>query len=142
MDLPKNWTNNDDAWTRFITDLQSIPKLNRVHFMGGEPMLSRRFEQFVDTMLEHNPNISVSFVTNGSFSLTTRQKEILSKFRNLDFCFSIDGVGPVYEYLRYPLKWDQRLENIQWVFLAIAYSILIIITWRLQERQKLRFLNY
>ncbi len=33
-------------------------------------------------------------------------------------------------------------ENIHWIWLAISYLILGLITWRLQERQKLKFLNY
>jgi competence protein ComEC len=35
-----------------------------------------------------------------------------------------------------------RLENVPWIFLLISYLLLAIITWRLQESQKLKFLNY
>jgi competence protein ComEC len=35
-----------------------------------------------------------------------------------------------------------KLENMPWVILIIFYLILIILIWRLQERQKLKFLNY
>jgi len=35
-----------------------------------------------------------------------------------------------------------KLENTQWIFLVIAYLILAIITWRLQEGQKMKFLKY
>ena len=34
------------------------------------------------------------------------------------------------------------IENISWLWLLIAYSILIIITWHLNEKQKLKFLKY
>jgi len=34
------------------------------------------------------------------------------------------------------------LENIHWLWLLIAYLILGYFTWRLQEKQKLKFLNY
>lgn len=34
------------------------------------------------------------------------------------------------------------LKNIHWIFLAIFYLILGFITWRLQEKQKLKFLDY
>jgi hypothetical protein len=30
----------------------------------------------------------------------------------LNICVSIDGVGPVFEYLRWPAKWDILTENI------------------------------
>jgi len=35
-----------------------------------------------------------------------------------------------------------KIENVSWVFLVIAYLILGIIIWRLQESQKLKFLKY
>ena len=70
----------------------------------------------------------MSFVTNGSFSLNARQKEILAKFKNLNFCFSIDGVGPVFEYLRWPLKWVDIENNISWcqannVEFSVSYTL-------------------
>jgi competence protein ComEC len=37
---------------------------------------------------------------------------------------------------------SQRVENVHWGFLIIFYLILGFLTWRLQEREKLKFLNY
>lgn len=34
------------------------------------------------------------------------------------------------------------IKNISWFWLIIAYSILTIITWRLNQKQKLKFLDY
>lgn len=34
------------------------------------------------------------------------------------------------------------IENISWLWLLIAYLILAIITWRLNQNQKLKFLDY
>ena len=34
------------------------------------------------------------------------------------------------------------IENISWLWLIIAYLILAIITWHLNEKQKLKFLEY
>jgi hypothetical protein len=30
--------------------------------------------------------------------------------------FSIDGVGKRFEYLRWPAKWDQVVQNVLWLF--------------------------
>jgi len=59
---------------------------------------------------------------------------------------------PVWLLLTYILKvidsfskisWASlTLENIHWIFLMISYLVLGLITWRLQEKQKLRFLKY
>jgi len=36
----------------------------------------------------------------------------------------------------------KTLENVHWIWLAISYLILGLIIWRLNEKQKLKFLNY
>ena len=53
---------------------------------------------------------------------------ILSKFSNLNFCFSIDGVGPVFEYVRWPLKWSDIENNINWcreqnIDVSVSYTL-------------------
>ena len=35
-----------------------------------------------------------------------------------------------------------KVENIHWIWLIISYLILVFLTWRIQEKQKLKFLNY
>lgn len=86
-----------------------------ISFRGGEPFLSNSNFSILEKLIAHNnTDCFVSFVTNGSFSLSKRQKDILSKFPNLNFCFSIDGIGPVFEYLRWPLKWNDIENNISW----------------------------
>lgn len=98
-------------------------------FRGGEPFLSDTNFYILEQLIEHNnTDCFVSFVTNGSFSLNARQKEILAKFKNLNFCFSIDGVGPVFEYLRWPLKWVDIENNISWcqtnnVKASVSYTL-------------------
>lgn len=98
-------------------------------FRGGEPFLSDTNFYILEQLIAHNnTDCFVSFVTNGSFSLSQRQKEILSKFSNLNFCFSIDGIGPVFEYLRWPLKWSDIENNISWcqnnnVNVSVSYTL-------------------
>jgi hypothetical protein len=98
-------------------------------FRGGEPFLSDTNFYILEQLIEHNnTDCFVSFVTNGSFSLNARQKEILAKFKNLNFCFSIDGIGPVFEYLRWPLKWADIENNISWcqtnnIEVSVSYTL-------------------
>ncbi len=84
-------------------------------FRGGEPFLSATNFYILEQLLEHNnPDCFISFVTNGSIELSNYQQTLLSNFNNVNFCFSIDGIGPVFEYLRYPLKWSVLEQNIQY----------------------------
>jgi sulfatase maturation enzyme AslB (radical SAM superfamily) len=100
-----------------------------VSFRGGEPLLSKTNFYILEQLLEHNnSDCFVSFITNGSVELSDYQKHLLSKFKNMNFCFSIDGTGPIFEYMRYPLKWDQLLKNIEYcknnnIMTSVSYTV-------------------
>jgi pyruvate-formate lyase-activating enzyme len=84
-------------------------------FRGGEPLLSATNFKILQQLIKHkNTDCFVSFTTNGSVELTQKQKDTLAQFSNINVCFSIDGLGPVFEYLRYPLKWNQILKNLEY----------------------------
>jgi len=86
-----------------------------IGFTGGESTMIRTHWDILENLdLAGNNDCCISFTTNGSFELTPRQKTLLSKFKSVNFNFSIDGVGRVFEYLRFPLSWEKTLSNIDW----------------------------
>lgn len=86
-----------------------------ISFLGGEPTLSKTNFDILEKLLDHNNNsCSISFITNGSFTLGDYQRRLLKEFKNLDFCFSVDGINSVFEYMRYPLAWQDILDNIEY----------------------------
>lgn len=88
-------------------------ELKMLSLLGGEPLYEKKNFDLLEHLLEiGNDQIFLSIITNGSVVLTDRQKNILSKFKRLNFSVSIDGVGPVFEYLRYPLRWNNLLTNL------------------------------
>lgn len=98
-------------------------------FRGGEPFLSNTNFYILEQLLENNnTDCFISFVTNGSFKLSVEQKKLLSKFNKKNFCFSIDGIGPVFEYMRYPLLWQDVVENIEFcknqnIDVSVSYTL-------------------
>lgn len=104
---------------RFI-DLDKIYKeidfsqLKTLTLLGGEPLYERKNFLILERLLElGNDKCFISMVTNGSVKLSEDYKKLLSRFSNLNFCVSIDGTGPVFEYLRYPLQWSDLVENLK-----------------------------
>ena len=92
-------------------DFTSIIQLS---FIGGEPLLERQnFDVLERLIVMGNTDCFISIVTNSSIELNSKQLNILSKFKNLNICLSIDGVGPQFEYLRWPLKWAQLEHNLK-----------------------------
>ena len=88
-------------------------ELKMLSLIGGEPLYEKKNFDLLEHILElGNNQIFLSMVTNGSVSLTKRQKQVLSKFKNINFSVSIDGIGPVFEYMRFPLKWNNLTCNL------------------------------
>lgn len=89
-------------------------ELKTMNLLGGEPLYEKRNFELLEYIIDlGNTDLFLSFVTNGSVALTDRQKAVLSKFKNLNFSISIDGVGNVFEYIRYPLKWNDLNDNLK-----------------------------
>lgn len=114
----KNKVNPKKIWRlrpENVKDWINYATAKSIGFRGGEPLLSDTNFVILENLIKHgNTSCFISFTTNGSKTPTTRQQKIISQFSNVNFCFSIDGVGPVFEYMRYPLEFSQIEKNIQY----------------------------
>lgn len=112
----------------FINQL-NYHDLKMLSFVGGEPLYEKKNFQILDTLSRTgNTNCFISIVTNGSVKLNKNQIDILTRFPNLNLCLSIDGIESKFEYIRYPLKWQVLLENLELfrslnIKLSVSYTI-------------------
>jgi len=110
--LGSDWTKNNDVWNNFKQQILSIPNLNNIHFMGGETLLTNRFEDFVDTMIKHQRyELCFSFVSNGTV-YNPGLVEKLKKFRRVGFEISIESLEQHNSYVRQGTDTNQVLRNI------------------------------
>lgn len=101
-------------------DFKNLVALNLV---GGEPLYEKLNFYILEKLLEHgNKKCFVQVTTNGSTNLSATNKNLIKQFKNLNFNISMDGVGPVFEYLRYPLKWNDLLDNLEF-FKSITNNV-------------------
>jgi sulfatase maturation enzyme AslB (radical SAM superfamily) len=107
-----DWTRDQQVWSRVLVELSEIKKLNNVHFMGGETLITDRFKDFVDHMIAcGRTDLNMSFVTNG----TTFDPELMTKlkqFNRVGIEISIETVTAHNEYQRQGTDNLQVLENI------------------------------
>ena len=107
-----DWTKDSVVWNSFKQQLLNIPNLNNIHFMGGETLLTDRFEDLVDTLIEHRRfETCLSFVTNG----TVFRPDILTKlsrFRRVGIEVSVETVSDHNAYQRQGTDTAQVLSNI------------------------------
>jgi MoaA/NifB/PqqE/SkfB family radical SAM enzyme len=107
-----DWTRDNAVWNRVLTELVAIPNLTNVHFMGGETLITPRFENFVDFMIEHQQfDLNFSFVTNGTtFNESLINK--LKKFKRVGIEVSIETTTEHNAYQRQGTDTDLVLSNI------------------------------
>lgn len=111
--LGTDWTKNSQVWNSFLEQLLQLPGLNNIHFMGGETLLTKRFEQLVDFFIQHERfDLCFSFVTNG----TVFKSDLLNKlklFRRVGIEVSIETVDQHNAYQRQGTDLAQVLQNIK-----------------------------
>lgn len=92
-------------------DFASLVSLS---LLGGEPFYEKKNLEILEYVLSQgNDKVFLNFVTNGSVELNNRWKKVLSRFKNINFSISVDGVAEVFEYARYPLSWQQLNKNLR-----------------------------
>lgn len=105
------------------------PNIKVMSFVGGEPLFEKKNYEILQKLIDSgNTSCLIDIVTNGSVALTDAQLAVFKRFKHVNFCLSIDGVGPVFEYLRYPLKWSQLTANIDTfrnlgINLSVSYTV-------------------
>jgi len=105
-----------------------LAEIKLLFFGGGEPLYERKNFELLQHLVDiGNVDVFVSILTNGSVSLNQEQQQLLSKFPNLNVCFSIDGTERVFEYMRFPLKWTDIVSNIEF-FKSITSNISVSYT--------------
>lgn len=112
--IKQSWADDSAAWARFLDSIDAAP-LRRLHVMGGEPMLMKRYHQLIDHLIaKERFEISLSFVTNG----TIIDQELINKlklFVNVDIEISIESLQHNNDYIRQGSSIDQLRANIELV---------------------------
>lgn len=108
-----DWTRDQEVWTRVVTEIVNIPNLSNIHFMGGETLITPRFKDFIQAMLDNNrTDVGISFVTNG----THYNKELLDmlhSFKRVGIEISIESLTEHNYYQRQGTDTDTVLANIE-----------------------------
>lgn len=105
---------NSEQFKIFIE--KALPTVTRIYFTGGEPLLNKKHYEILDYCIENDlaKNILLEYNTNG----TTLNKNLLnqwSHFHNVQICFSVDAMGELAHYIRYPSKWKIIEKNMRQV---------------------------
>jgi molybdenum cofactor biosynthesis enzyme MoaA len=84
-----------------------------IHLRGGEPMYNKRILELIENFPSDKLNNTLLHLTTNATMWTPQWQQALSKFRAVRMMLSVDAVGDLGEYIRYPSKFDQVESNIK-----------------------------
>lgn len=111
----RNWTQDAESWNNFTASILAVPNLNRLHFMGGEPLLNKKFTELLDFLIDNKKTgISISFVSNGTM-INSDLIEKLKQFCTFDIEISIESIKNNNDYIRQGSHIQDIMKNIMWL---------------------------
>ena len=100
-----------------ITDDRSLTNIINVHFHGGgEPLLSSHHVNLLKKIQQVKglSDVRVFYNTNGTIKVSDSILALWEKCKLIELYFSIDDIGPRFNYQRTGADWEKVLKNLQW----------------------------
>lgn len=113
------------AFLSIQLDDKSLQALTMIKLTGGEPMMSPEFIPFLDRVIESGRAsfISIEIYTNASWIPKDSILSRLNHFKRITICLSIDGIGKINDYIRFPSQWSVVESATHcWVKHSLAYE--------------------
>ncbi len=111
-----------DSWDKLqavLDDLIAL-KTKKVHFSGGEPLMSPFLDQAVSYLTRHGRHVSL--VSNGTLWTRSRAKNLI-KAGLSNITFSVDSLDPdTFAQIRGRDSWQKLMQGIENVKAAVADS--------------------
>lgn len=96
----------------FIRD--TLPNLQDLSFLGGEPLMIPEFWNIVETVIDQGLAEKITLNINTNCTIWEQHREeLLSKFSRVNLFCSIDGIGSRFEYMRHPAQWSRVSKNLE-----------------------------
>tara|TARA_B110001454_G_scaffold215812_1_gene237916 strand:+ start:101 stop:1288 length:1188 start_codon:yes stop_codon:yes gene_type:complete len=102
---------NEDTWELLE---EWIPNVKRVFMTGGEPTIIKRNLDYINKIIEtgYAKNIELIFTTNAT-NINKKFLELKDHFKSMHFSVSIDAVGDIANYIRFPSNWKTIKQNLE-----------------------------
>jgi len=112
-DQYENWTDNESLVDKFINELEQIPNLKYLHFLGGETLYLKSFYTICNRLIANglSQRIIIGLTTNCTV-YSEELEHIIKNFKQVHLGLSIETVTNLNDYIRWPSKIDQVQTNI------------------------------
>lgn len=106
-----NWYKSEKFWKHINNE---IPNIQHVHMVGGEPLLIKQQFSFLERCIEAGYSNRIAIEHNSNIvNIPKRAWDLWKHFKVIKIGASIDGIGKVNDYIRYPSKWKAIERNLE-----------------------------
>ena len=119
-DIPKYIKENPEPKTIDLSKLDSIlPNIRHLKMTGGEPFIMPEYKEILYKLVELDQakHVYLNYSTNLTIMPKEELVELWSHFKHVEIATSLDGVGPVIEYIRHPTKFTKVIEVVKQLML-------------------------
>jgi len=112
-DKINNWSQDKTSVKKLIDELNSFPKIQYIHFLGGETLYQEAFYNICDqlTKTDRAKDIIIGTTTNGTI-YNSKLENLILNFKEVHLGISIESIGNLNDYIRYPSQIQNILANL------------------------------
>lgn len=132
------WFKRDIFWDHLRENMHNIKLF---HIEGGEPLLIKEHYDFMEECIKRGyaKNIKIEYTTSLN-KVPDKAWVMWSQFKEVRIGTSMDAIGPVFDYIRHPSKWEEinkslhKLDTAPGNFILwIACTISTLNIWYIPE---------
>ena len=114
---------DDDTWELLE---QWLPHVRRVFMTGGEPTIIKRNLDYINKIVAsgRSKDVELIFTTNAT-NINQKFIEISKEFKSVSYNVSIDAVGNLAKYIRYPSDWNTIENNLKNIKQGVSFNTTI-----------------
>ena len=106
----------DTVIEREFSDAVEQHRIEEIYWVGGEPLMYEQHWRYMRRIVELGDGLKVYARYNTNLSRvdyrgTNLFRDILVRLRDWQICASLDGTGPIGEYIRTGLEYHRWLDN-------------------------------
>lgn len=125
-----DWDWAEDEEIMFGRVLHQLDTLESLQLSGGEPLVMPPVRSILSEIVRRGAasHLRLAIPSNGT-RLDDRMLDLLSEFKEVRIRISVDGVGTVNEYIRFPSVWTdveetvEKLKRLPNAVLAIGFTL-------------------
>lgn len=106
-----SWPQDNQTWENLFSIADTVEE---IYLTGGEPTIIKEQHKLLDYFIDNNlsNNVKLKYNTNLT-NIPNHLLEKWEKFKKIQLNCSIDAVGELDRYIRYPSNWEKIVENFE-----------------------------